>query len=323
MTSYSIAIRTLGTAGEKYLEELRSIARQTIQPEKVLIYIAEGYNRPIEQIANEQYIWVPKGMMAQRALPYNEITSECILLLDDDILLAPDIAERMLTALETNNAECVGVDIFRNQDLSFVGKLYAAVTNLVFPRPDDGWAFKIHRNGSFSYNNHPQPRFYLSQSCAGACSLWRKEAFLRTHLEHELWTEREGFWYGEDVLLFYKLHLNSGRLGILYNSEVTHLDGGAASHSQRNNLNNYYIRAKASALIWHRIIYSVHRDGMALLAFSLKQVWLLLVNCIAGIVFLKPQIPFLFIKGLRDAYRFTQTEYYRTLTPFRLNTPVR
>lgn len=323
MTSYSIAIRTLGTAGEKYLEELRSIARQTIQPEKVLIYIAEGYNRPIEQIANEQYVWVPKGMMAQRALPYNEITSECILLLDDDILLAPDIAERMLTALETNNADCVGVDIFRNQDLSFVGKLYAAVTNLVFPRPDDGWAFKIHSNGSFSYNNHPQPRFYLSQSCAGACSLWRKEAFLRTHLEHELWTEREGFWYGEDVLLFYKLHLNSGRLGILYNSGVTHLDGGAASRSQRYDLNKYYIRAKASALIWHRTIYSVHRDGMALLAFSLKQVWLLLVNCIAGIVFLKPQIPILFLKGLRDAYRFTQTEYYRSLTPFHLNTPVR
>ena len=325
MTSYSIAIRTLGTAGEKYLDELRSISQQTIQPEKVVVYIAEGYERPKEQIANEQYVWVPKGMMAQRALPYNEIASDCILLLDDDIMLAPDIAERMLTALETNHADCVGVDIFYTQDLPFVGKIYAAVTNLVFPRPDDGWAFKIHRNGSFSYNNQPKSAYYPSESCAGACSIWRKDALLRTHLEHELWTEREGFWYGEDVLLFYKLHLNGGRLGILYNSGVTHLDGGAASHSQRNDLKKYYIRAKASALIWHRTIYSVHqhRDGIALLAFSLKQVWLFLVNCIAGIVLFKPQIPFLFIKGLRDAYRFTQTEHYRTLTPFKQNTPVR
>lgn len=321
MLSYSIAIRTLGTAGEKYLDELRSIALQTVQPEKVVVYIAEGYDRPKEQIANEQYIPVPKGMMTQRALTYREITSDCILLLDDDVLLAPDSAERLLHTLEEHNADCVGADTFRNQDLSFFTKLYAALTNLVFPRTDDGWAFKIHCNGSFSYNNHPKPRFYLSQSCAGPCSLWRKEAFLHTHLEHELWCEREGFWYGEDVLLFYKLHSNGGRLGVLYDAGVAHLDGKTASLSLHNDSRKFYIRAKASFLIWHRTLWSVHPDCRTAVAFVFKQLWLLLVNCIAGIVLLKPQIPVLFIRGLRDARRFTKTDTYRALPPFVLNHP--
>lgn len=317
MLTYSIAIRTLGTAGNKYLEELRSISRQTIQPVKVIVYIAQGYERPNEQIGQEEYIWVKKGMLSQRALSYNEINSDCILLLDDDVLLAPDSAERMLKALEDSKADCVGADTFRNQDMSAVGKLYAAVTNLVFPRHDDGWAFKIHRNGSFSYNNHPLPQFYLSESCAGPCAMWRKEAFLNCHFEEELWAEQSGFWFGEDVLLFYKLYLNGGRLGIVYDLGVAHLDGKTASSSLRKNTRKYYIRAKASTIIWHRTIWRVHPDAVAAVSFAFKQMWLMIVNCIAGLVLLKPQIPVLFIRGLIDAWRYCSSEAYKSLPPFK------
>lgn len=316
MLTYSIAIRTLGTGGEKYLEELRSITQQTVQPERVVVYIAKGYERPKEQIGNEEYVWVQKGMIAQRALRYDEISSDCILLLDDDVLLAPDSAERLLRAMKENKADCVGADTFRNQDMSFRGKVFAAVTNLVFPRRDDGWAFKIHRNGSFSYNNHPQPKFYLSQSCAGPCSMWRKAAFSKMHLEDELWAEREGFWYGEDVLLFYKLYLNGGRLSILYDSGVQHLDGQTASGIHRDNTKKYYIRAKASAIIWHRTVWKTRKGWLTAIAFALKQVWLLLINSIAGLVLLNPRIPVLFLHGLRDANRYCKSDAYQSLPPF-------
>ena len=86
--SYSIAIRTLGTAGDKFNRELQSIACQTLKPEKVVIYIAQGYARPTGTIGIEQYVEVPKGMVAQRALPYAEIDSDYILLLDDDMELS-------------------------------------------------------------------------------------------------------------------------------------------------------------------------------------------------------------------------------------------
>ena len=65
--NYSIIIRTLGTAGEYYQRTLDSIKLQTIQPGLVLVYIPEGYAIPKETIGIEQYIYVKKGMVAQRA----------------------------------------------------------------------------------------------------------------------------------------------------------------------------------------------------------------------------------------------------------------
>ena len=88
IVTYSIAIRTLGKAGEKFRIELESIAAQTVQPEKVIVYIAEGYPRPEITVGKEEYVWVKKGMVAQRAIRYDEISSDCVLLLDDDVRLA-------------------------------------------------------------------------------------------------------------------------------------------------------------------------------------------------------------------------------------------
>ena len=71
--TYSIAIRTLGTNPDVLCRELNSILRQTVQPEKVVVYIAKGYERPAFTVGNEEYVWVKKGMVAQRALRYDEI----------------------------------------------------------------------------------------------------------------------------------------------------------------------------------------------------------------------------------------------------------
>ena len=40
---YTVVIRTLGVAGEKYQILLNSLNKQTILPSKILVYIAEGY----------------------------------------------------------------------------------------------------------------------------------------------------------------------------------------------------------------------------------------------------------------------------------------
>ena len=110
--NYSIAIRTLGTSGEKFVRELESIKRQTVQPEKVVIYIAEGYERPQYTIGKEEYVWVKKGMVAQRALSYSEIDSPLLMMLDDDVELEPDSAERVCnitsSRLSANGWTCSG-----------------------------------------------------------------------------------------------------------------------------------------------------------------------------------------------------------------------
>ena len=317
MLTYSIAIRTLGTSGEKYREELLSITRQTVQPERVVVYIAEGYARPDFTIGREEYVWVRKGMTAQRLLPYDDIGSDCIFMLDDDVRLASDSAERMLRAMEEHNADCVGADTFRNQDMSAFGKIYAAVTNLVFPHFGSKWAFKIHRNGSFSYNNRPTKSFYLSQSCAGPASMWRKSAYEQLHLEDELWLEEFGFPYGEDVVQFYKLYLNGFRLGILYDSGCEHLDGRSSSDSFRKDPQWIYIRTISSYVIWWRTICQTRPNAadrvLTQLCFVVKCVWIFFVMCGVSLLKLSPRYAVSYVKGLRDGCRYVNTDKFRKI----------
>ncbi len=321
LLSYSIAIRTLGTAGDKFRRELESIAVQTIQPEKVVVYIAEGYERPGFTVGKEEYVWVRKGMMAQRVLRYDEITNDCILMLDDDVLLAPDSAEKMLKAMADHNADCIGADVFQNHRMPFRKKLYAALTNLVFPHRSSRWAFKVHRNGSFSYNNHPSKSFYWSQSCGGPAMLWRKDALLNIHLEDERWLDKLGFAYGDDQLETYKLHLNTGKLSVLYDTGITNLDAQSSSAGFKKSAEYIYIRTKASYMIWYRSIYRNGKDTawsriISAAAFWLKSLWLAFVMSGVSVVKFDVRVISSYSKGLRDGRKAVRTDGFKSLRPY-------
>ena len=319
--SYSIAIRTLGTSGDKYYKELESIKVQTVQPERVLVYIAEGYTRPDYTVGKEEYVWVKKGIMAQRALPYSEIESECILMLDDDVQLGPESAERMLRAMVENKADAVGADVFKSHEMSFPMKAYAAITNFVFPHRSEKWAFKIHRWGSFSYNDKPSKPFYWSQSCAGTAILFRKEAFLGFHPEDELWLESLGFPYGADQLEYYKFYSNGGRLGILYDSGVIHLDARSASGVFQKSQEYIYVRTRALYMNWYRSLYRNGKDTAAsrlaaAIAFGFKALWLVSVMCGAAIIKWDGRFVSSYFKGLRDGMRAVRSPEFRNLPPY-------
>ena len=51
---YSVAIRTVGKAGEKYLQELRSLHQQTVKPKHIFVHLAHGFDRPKEQVGMEE-----------------------------------------------------------------------------------------------------------------------------------------------------------------------------------------------------------------------------------------------------------------------------
>ena len=321
LPSYSIAIRTLGTSGEKFRKELESICAQTVQPERVMVYIADGHDRPEFTVGKEQYVWVKKGMVAQRALPYSEISSDCILLLDDDVVLAPDSAEHMLRAVVEHGADALGADVFKNHEMPFSTKVFAAISNLVFPHRSRMWAFKNHRNGSFSYNNHPSKPFYWSQNCGGPAMLWRKEALAKVHLEDERWLDDLGFAYLEDTLETYKLHLNGGKLGVLYDSGITHLDARSSSDTYKTRPDRLYIRTKASFMVWWR---SCYRNGvdtpfsrfLAAVSFGFKSLWLIPVTCCAALLRWDKSYLSLYFKGLRDGFRDVRSEPFCSLPPF-------
>lgn len=317
LRQYSVAIRTLGTNVGVLKRELESLVCQTVQPEKVIIYIAKGYERPSWQVGKEEYVWVKKGMVAQRALEYREIDSEIILMLDDDVELAADSAERMLQAMNEFDADCVAADTFKNQEMSSIQKLKVFMTNWVYARHDDGWAFKQKRDGAFSFNRRPRKSFCLTETFAGPCWMVRKNVLESVHLEDEVWMDRMGFSYGDDAVESYKLFLNGFKSGVLYDIGVKNLDAKTSSGIYHMGEKKSYTRSFGIFAMWWRMIYT-SRDKRWLSAslFVLKAWWQLNLHILYGIVMLKMKMPYNYIKGLKDGWYFVHSDEYKTIPPY-------
>lgn len=333
---YSIAIRTLGIAGEVFERELKSIAKQTLKPKCVMVYVPDECLGKWKngRFCQEVYVPVKKGMVAQRALSYDGIDSEYVLLLDDDVELAPDCAERLLRAMTKMEADCVGADTYRNQEMSLWQKMYADVTNFVHPHRDKRWAFKIHRNGSFSYlwkSPDIGERILLTQYVAGPCAMWRKEAIKRLHWEDEVWMDEMEFSYMDDTVESYKLYVNGGKMFLLYDSGVKNLNAKTASGHYRSRSTMFYTRARLGFCVWWRTIYEVccQRKGnnravssedwsvaSVVVAYWLKILWLFFVNIFAGIVYMNVKIPYYYLKGIRDGWRYVHSTKYRNIRSY-------
>lgn len=314
MLEYSVAIRTLGKAPEALRLELESLHRQTILPKDIIIYIAKGYQRPSFTVGIERYLEVEKGMISQRALQYNEIQSDCILLLDDDVELSETSAEILLRQMEQNDADCVAADTFANHEMPVGSKIKAIVTNFVFPRFDQKWAFKLHSNGSFSYINKPLKDVYPSQSAAGPASLWKKKALLSLHLEDEKWLDRLGFAYGDDDLEFYKLFINGGRLFVSFSSGIKNLDCKTSSTTFQSSKKKFYVRSFSNTVRWFRMQYEPKGTYTgrvrAKCNYAIKITWVLFIHAMISLKSFSPDILRMYIKGIVEAFKYVHSGAY-------------
>ena len=318
--TYSIAIRTLATNREVLKNELLSLLHQTVPPENVVIYIAQSYEKPDYQIGSEKYVWVKKGMVAQRALEYKEMDSDVILMLDDDVILASDSAERMLKAMHAYDVDCVAADTFKNQEMNWRQKFISWMTNGVYARRADGWAFKQNRDGSFSFNGNPRNSFCLTETFAGPCWMVKKDVLKAIHLEHELWLDRMGFAYGDDAVESYKFFLNGYKCGVLYDSEVKNLDAKTSSSMYHKTVNKFYTRSYGMFATWWRMIYtSRDKRWLSALLFGLKVGWQLNLHVLLGMAKVNMRIPYNYIKGLRDGWHFVHSDEYQVIPPYVIN----
>lgn len=264
---------------------------------------------------------VPKGMMHQRLLPYSEISSHCILMLDDDVHLQSDCVEKLLKAMEENNADLIGADTFQNHELPISVKIKAAVSNLVFPYFSQKWAFKILPNGSFSYLNRPKRNYYPSQSCAGNAMLWKTESYRKLRMQDELWLDSLPFAYGDDMLESYKVYKNGMKLGVLFNSGIKHLDNRSASGSFRKSPDYIKNRTIAQFAVWWRTCFQPGNSTLlsrvvAVCSFTLKMVWLLFLFLLLSIIKFNLSYISNFLKGLWDGWKFVHSKTFRSLNPY-------
>lgn len=261
--NYTAVIRTLGKSGDKYQRLLDSLCTQTLRPVKILVYIADGYPLPKESCGQEEYIYVRKGMVAQRALQYNEVDTEYILFLDDDVYLPENSVENLFNSLMEYNADVVSPDTFDNASRGLKSELLMTLSGRMRARRGDKkWAYKVMATCGYSYNKHPESKAYLSQTNAGVCFLCRKSDFLSIRFEDELWLDQLSYAIGDDQIMFYKMYLQGLKQLTLFNSGIEHLDAG-------NNLGNkdkelklvegdYFFRK----IFWHRFIQMPEKNLM-------------------------------------------------------------
>lgn len=312
--SYSVAIRTLGLAGNKYQILLNSLMCQTIKPDKIIVYIADGYKLPKETIGVEDYVYVKKGMVSQRALPYSEIDSEYILFLDDDVYLPNDGVEKLFNALIANSAAVVSPDVFHNAKRSFGTKLIMALSGRMWPRNDDKkWAYRVMRNSGYSYNKNPSNDVYESQTNAGPCFLCAKKDFLQIKFEEEMWLEECSYPLGEDQVMFYKMYLKGMKQLTVFNTGILHMDAGTTLNTLDKERRLVYSDFRFKTIFWHRFVYLLHKGPLNkfldVLAILYTFTFAILISLVKG------RIDILKIKfnAILDGLKFINSSQYNSL----------
>lgn len=312
--TYTAVIRTLGSAGKKYQALLDSLNRQTVQPSKILVYIADGYAIPKETIGKEQYIFVKKGMVAQRALPYHEVDTEFILFLDDDVYLPNTAVEQLHQYLIAYNADVISPDVFPNAKRSFLGKCMMAISGRMLARRDDGkWGYKVMRTSGYSYNNNPKSRAYWSQTNAGPCFFCKKTDFLKIHFEDELWMDKLKYAQGEDQVMFYKMYLSGLKQLTWFRSGIKHLDAGSTIISEEKEKILIYSDLRFKVLFWHRFIYQPDKNILSRIWSMICIGYALGFTLSISLLKLNRAIFSLKYQAIKEAFGFIRSKEYKNL----------
>lgn len=315
---YSVVIRTLGKAGYAYQTTLDSIMQQTIKPSAVLVYIADGYPIPEETIGIEKYHFVPKGMVAQRALRYDEVMSEYCLFLDDDVYLPSDAVEKMYKELIHHEAQVISPCTFENHKVPFKSKLIRTLTGKELCRLwDHKWAFKVLRTAGFSYNNNPTEAVYESQSNAGPCFFCRKEDFLSIRYEDEMWLDQTYYALPDDQVMFYKMYKKGLKILTTFDTGIIHLDASTTiANPKEKSLKLIYSEYRNKLIFWHRFIF-LPEKSIALKCWSILAILyaygIQVLKHLFGYMIVRKEEAIAFYGGVRNAMLFLKSSDYKAL----------
>lgn len=313
-----MVIRTLGRAGEYYQKTLESIKKQSISPLSVIVYIAEGYTLPKETVGLERYVFVPKGMVAQRALLYAEVESEYCLFLDDDVYLPTDAVEKMYNEMLQQKAQIVSPCTFDNHKASVKSKLIKMLTGKEICRfGDSKWGYKVLRTAGFSYNNNPTLPVYESQSNAGPCFFCRKEDFLKISFQDELWLDAAPYALPEDQVMYYKMYKKGLKVLTSFDTGIVHLDAGSTmGQNKERTLKLVYSEYRNKLIFWHRFIYLPDKSLLLRLwdVISIGYAYVIqTLKYLLKTMFGKKDEANAFFDGIKDALKFLKSQEYRQL----------
>ncbi len=286
--NYSVVIRTVGTAGEKYRRTLDSIDKQTIKPQEVLVVLPEGYPLPPERLGYEAFVYSKKGMVSQRIFGGEQAKGEYILFLDDDVAFEEDFVEKLYAPIEAGLGDVTVPPILdilppKRGIRKIIPMISLSACPTVFHRND--MYTKILKSGGWSYNHYAGrsvPRYLRAETAAGACFFCKKADFLQMHYEEELWLQDVRYPLWEDQVMFYKMHLSGKRILCVTDVSFAHLDAGGSSPDRAKLATQAGARNKA--VFWYKFIYKKQQNILGRASARLMYGYSVLVSsCIHGL----------------------------------------
>ena len=316
--SYTVAIRTLGKAGEKYQKELDSLANQTLPAESINVYIPNGYNIPKETIGLEKYYRCDKGMVAQRALPFDEITSDYILFLDDDMVLPHNAVEDMFDKLAEIKGECISVSFEPPEAMTMRNLLKRAIISGWYPHSDKKVAWKVAINGEYTFSACPEAKVLTTECVCFPIILISKAAYDKLCFNEERWLDCFGYSVHDEAVFGYKL-LCSGVQPYLYFADgYQHLDG-RSGHAGGESISDAK-KLGCRLAVWYRLVYGLKKRSalyktMAVVAFSSFMLRQYILRGLRCLILGEPQFFWLALREIFNAWRLIHSEPYKSLKP--------
>lgn len=318
--SYSVAIRTVGTAGEKYIKLLESIKKQTVKPEKVLIVLPLEAPKPATYLGTEEFVFVKRGMITQRISALKYVKSDYILFCDDDVEFSEDFVETLFVSSKEANMDCVAgplLEFFPPRKIKYYfASLLGSVCVMVKDKKNQ--YVRLLKTGGWSYNwdiDVNSHKIYNTDSFPWTCFFIKRDVLENISFCDELWAEQFGYAAYDDQIFAAKLKINGYRSGIVSDAIYTHNDGKT---STSGNMKVVYARAFNKRVYWHRFIYlqssTLYKKIGSIICFTYTSLISLVYDVLLFIVRRKKwSVISAIIRGYKDAGEYIKGDAYKQL----------
>ena len=260
--NYSVIIRTMGKANEKYQKLLDSINKLEPKPQEVIIVLPEGYDLPKQRLnsgINERFIFCEKGMVNQRMVGINNCTTEYMLVCDDDISFNYDFVQKLVQPLNQNICDfSIGplLSFLPPKGIkSIINNITSGAVETIFNR---NMYVKVLRSSGWSYNrniNTKESRYYYTQSAAWTCFFAKTSSMHNIHFDEEKWLDMNGYASRDDMTMFYKAWLMGYKTVMVSDAIYEHLDAKTSTQGIKEKV--IYSSSFNQLIFWYRFIYQV------------------------------------------------------------------
>lgn len=284
--NYSVVIRTIGKAGEKYQALLDSIDALEPKPQEVIVVLPEGYELPKEQLGYERFCFSKKGMIYQRVYGLEQCKTPYALFCDDDVNFPPDFVQKLFRPIGQGLCGLSAGPLLSflpdKGFKSFVSAILGSAVPTVFHKD---MYVKLLRTGGWAFNRNvdtENEHYYLTESVAGTCFFADTNRFRSVDFFDEIWVEKMGYAYPEDQVMFCKALLRNIKTMVVSDALYVHAD--AKTSTAGINLKAAYASSFNKEVYWHRFVWEQQRGIAAKTWTAICRGYVICVSAVYRIV---------------------------------------